>query len=642
MEDKDFKPSIYQEKVFEFVKSGTGNAVVSAVAGSGKTTTILKALDLIPKNFEVLYLAFNKDIVKSIKKKYSSIENVTFSTVHGYGISILRELNPIIKIDNYKYNNLLRNIYSYLENDKEEILKGYNFNDKQINDLKKFKLKKKLSEEDDMYSFQKRVVELCNYSRIMLVDDEKKLKQIAADYDINYKNNESKISLELLKLGKHIKEVIDYTDMLYFPIIFDMPCKKYDWVFIDECQDLNTAQRIIMLKAVKENTGRWIGVGDPNQAIYGFNGADFESFKNLTRIENTIQLPLSVCYRCDRNIINLAKGIVENIEFFEKNGEGIVNNKATVDEIKDGDMVLCRNTYPLVKLCFDYLKKGVKAIIKGRETGEALVGMIKKSNTEDISKLFAFLYDDLEKTKKKIIKNNNLLDEEVENNEQYIKQKEKIEIIELLSSQAENCNDIVLKLKSIFSDSNSDGIKLSTIHKSKGLECDRVFIIHKELIPSKFAKSNFQIDQEYNLLYVAYTRAKKYLGFVEDFDAFEEKKKYDKSKYLKEFSFSKHVSYPGAHLRVKLNLHSKKLIDTGYGENYLFKFIDDKGNYYTKFGKIPNEFESKNKEVDCYVIIKEHKYFNGEKSNLLSKILNIEDYEDCKKKGGNFLMYYRR
>lgn len=942
VEEKVFQPSVYQEKVFEFVKNGSGNAVVSAVAGSGKTTTILKALDLIPKNLDVLYLAFNKDIVASIKKKYSSIENVVFSTVHGYGISILRELNPNIAIDNYKYINLLRNIYHYLDNGNESVLDPYNFNEKQVKILKKFKLKKSLSEGDDIYSFQKRVAELCNYSRIMLIDDEKKLKQIAADYDIEYRNREVEIALDLVELGKHLTEVVDYTDMLYFPIIFDMPCKKYDWVFIDECQDLNTAQRTLMLRAVKENTGRWVGVGDVHQcqpkgakvlmkdlsekniedvnigdeivsysikkcqfvgmgksfnakpmkvlnkkvsfrednvftfflengykssytsihkcyvqlsekkmdekycvylmkkgenfriglspcltkskeatfapiiraraekadsfwilkilnnrkeaylyeqlmsykykmpqlrfknnsgsknglsqsdlnffwneygcqtldaeiilkkffkkiefpfwnrtnnnqggigncwkissksmfkiqacniipeimdmcifdsknidyknrirrkmisiidckiekkidefisldiemnqnyvsdgiltsnSIYGFNGADFESFKKFTKLENTIELPLSVCYRCDRNIINLAKGIVQNIEFFEKNGEGVVNEEARVDEIKDGDMVLCRNTYPLVKLCFDYLKKGVKAIIKGRDIGNALIGIIQKSKTEDINQLFAFLYDDLEKTKKKIIKNHNLIEEEAEEHELYIKQKENIEIIELLGNQAENCSEIISKLKNIFSDSDSDGIQLSTIHKSKGLESDRVFIIHRDLIPSKFAQTQWQIDQEYNLLYVAYTRAKKYLGFVIDFDAFEDKKKYDKSKSSKEFSLSKHVGYPGAHLRVKLKLDSKKLMKTQYGEDYLFKLVDEKGNYYTKFGQMPFELKMPNKELDCYVIIKEHREFSGQKLNQLAKILTVEDYQDCKSKGKNFLYYQRR
>ena len=91
---------------------------------------------------------------------------------------------------------------------------------------------------------------------------------------------------------------MDFTDMIFLPIKFGVAVKQYDFVFIDECQDLNSCQRELMQKAIKPNTGRFVAVGDPAQAIYGFAGADSDSFKKLCNIPNTIQLPLSVCYRC--------------------------------------------------------------------------------------------------------------------------------------------------------------------------------------------------------------------------------------------------------------------------------------------------------------------------------------------------------
>ena len=63
-----FKPSIFQQDIYNFITDGTGNAVVSAVAGSGKTTTLLHALELIPTNKTVLFLAFNKSIATELKK----------------------------------------------------------------------------------------------------------------------------------------------------------------------------------------------------------------------------------------------------------------------------------------------------------------------------------------------------------------------------------------------------------------------------------------------------------------------------------------------------------------------------------------------------------------------------------------------
>jgi DNA helicase-2/ATP-dependent DNA helicase PcrA len=57
-----FTPSKFQKDIFNFILKDDRNAVISAVAGSGKTTTLLKALDLIPEDKTVLFLAFNKSI----------------------------------------------------------------------------------------------------------------------------------------------------------------------------------------------------------------------------------------------------------------------------------------------------------------------------------------------------------------------------------------------------------------------------------------------------------------------------------------------------------------------------------------------------------------------------------------------------
>jgi DNA helicase-2/ATP-dependent DNA helicase PcrA len=64
-----FKPSKFQQKIYDFITDGKGNAVVSAVAGSGKTTTLLNALKLIPTNKRVLFLAFNKSIAKELQER---------------------------------------------------------------------------------------------------------------------------------------------------------------------------------------------------------------------------------------------------------------------------------------------------------------------------------------------------------------------------------------------------------------------------------------------------------------------------------------------------------------------------------------------------------------------------------------------
>jgi len=74
-----FEPSPYQKAIFDFVATGTGSAVIEAVAGSGKTTTIVESLNLIPKTKQVLFLAFNKAIA------YFKNTNDTYLYSGGHG-----------------------------------------------------------------------------------------------------------------------------------------------------------------------------------------------------------------------------------------------------------------------------------------------------------------------------------------------------------------------------------------------------------------------------------------------------------------------------------------------------------------------------------------------------------------------------
>ena len=63
------------------------------------------------------------------------------------------------------------------------------------------------------------------------------------------------------------------------------------------------------------------------------------------------------------------------------------------------------------------------------------------------------------------------------------------------------------KIKAIFTD-DIDGICLSTVHKVKGLEADRVFIVRPDLLPMTTVTKGWQVQQEKNLEYVAITRAR--------------------------------------------------------------------------------------------------------------------------------------
>ena len=78
---------------------------------------------------------------------------------------------------------------------------------------------------------------------------------------------------------------------------------------------------------------------------------------------------------------------------------------------------------------------------------------------------------------------------------------QKVDVIECLADEVNTVSELKEMISSIFSD-DVKGIMLSTIHKAKGLENDRVFFLLPELIPSKYATQDWQYEQEQNLFFL--------------------------------------------------------------------------------------------------------------------------------------------
>lgn len=91
--------------------------------------------------------------------------------------------------------------------------------------------------------------------------------------------------------------------------------------------------------------------------------------------------------------------------------------------------------------------------------------------------------------------------------------------------KSKNVTEIIETIERIFSEEAGQGILLSTMHKSKGLEADNVFLLEVNLIPAIYATQEWQVAQEHNLEYVARTRAKKQLVYINDFCSDDRKEK---------------------------------------------------------------------------------------------------------------------
>lgn len=511
----EYEPSQYQKAIFDYIQHEKGNLVVEAAAGSGKTYTLVKALSLIPQDKRVLMTAFNKDIVKELTKKVKEFPNVEVRTLHGLGMILTTRGLGIggMKPEGYKYTQLIYNHWQDLTKTN-------------INKLSRNARK----------SFVENTKKLVDFGRFYLATTQSEMIELMIKYDIPCVADEVDVALKVMAIGGKNLDSIDYTDMIWMPHIYDLHLQEceYDFIMVDECQDLNVAERNLVLRCLKEG-GRLIAVGDSNQCIYGFSGSDPDSFRAIQSIPNTVSMPLSISYRCPESVVKFAQNLVPSIEAKQGAEEGVILDCVSLDDVHDGDMVLCRNNAPLLQVYCKLLEQGKRAYIRGSDVGKNLQNIVIGTHKDYLHTnlkrdgVFIRLYEDLFNSRKAIMERYGISQEDAMKHETIQAKLDMIRALEVLGADLTTTEELTKKIEDIFpKNDKGDGIMLSTVHKAKGLEADNVFIACASLMPSKSALDEWQVQQERNLMYVAYTRAKKVLGFLNeeetpDFDNFSSK-----------------------------------------------------------------------------------------------------------------------
>ena len=195
---------------------------------------------------------------------------------------------------------------------------------------------------------------------------------------------------------------------------------------------------------------------------------------------------------------------------------GVVNFMASIRDIKDGDMVLCRNTAPLMEFYRRAIAEGKKAYFRGEEFGKNLKRIVDCSYGSTIKEIIFSMKARLISTWDMLTENLELDKKETMLNPAVISLLDSIKTMENLPKTVETRLDMEKFVNDIFSEEGKEGIELSTIHKAKGLEADNVFIICPSLIPSKLAEMDWEKEEEKHLQYVMCTRPKHSLNFVSE------------------------------------------------------------------------------------------------------------------------------
>ena len=459
--------SAFQKAIFKDIATGSGHTVVIARAGSGKTSTIVEGFKYLPKGKKTLMVAFNKNIADELRQRAPSY--VDTLTLHSLGFRAIKQaFGNTVMLENDKCRGIVATI---------------------------------IGDDKDNWELNQSLCKCVSLCKGFLFDTPAKIGSIIDEFGIEMFDLERdkfiSVVIKTLGLCKAQKQIIDFDDMIWFPFVYRLNVGKFDVVFVDEAQDLNAAQIAMVMSAIKMD-GRSIAVGDPAQSIYQFRGADSEAMPNFISKLNAKTLPLSVSYRCPLGVINLAKEIVPDIEAAPNAKEGVVEHIRITELlklVKPGDFILSRTNAPLVKYCMALLRSGVPANIQGRDVGSNLNYFIKKSKAKTIKSFIEYVNE------WRKIEVHRLLSEKKDT----MVVDDKAECLLNLCEGNLTIKDLKDTIDKLFNDvDDAAKVILSTTHKAKGLERDRVF-----LLADTYRKGAG--GEEDNLWYVAVTRAKKEL-----------------------------------------------------------------------------------------------------------------------------------
>lgn len=508
--------------------------IITARAGTGKTTTLVsglaymrglptnltpspqqqaiwQALALSSQAHTVCFVAFNKSIATELQQRVP--QGCNAMTMHSLGLKACRKAFPHLGEPNsYRTQDILSEL---LEVD--------------VRELRRY--------DPVLVSATERLVGLCKGNLLFtgsngsldFANQLEELEMLVAYFEIDMEGtNKDKVFDLVPQVLERCLDVgsdrgIDFNDMIWLPVVHNLPMFRYDLLLVDEAQDLNRCQQ----ELAKRSGKRLVFCGDPKQAIYGFTGADCKSLErlaeDLSASGGCTTLPLTVTRRCGKAIVAEAKRLVPDFEAHDSNPPGSIArskyygpNKGLTEgsyrpTVQDGDFILCRCNAPLVSECFRFLKAGRKANIQGRDIGRGLVNLVEKLKAASVpdlcGKITDWLYKELANEQAKRNPSDNRL----------IALQDKADCLLCFCEGCESVEQVTRKIDMVFTDDKvSPGIKLSSIHKSKGLEAKRVYLLQLEgaKVPHPMAATPWARNQELNLLYVAITRAINELIYV--------------------------------------------------------------------------------------------------------------------------------
>ena len=486
-----------QEDIFKEFSTGRSHFVVEARAGTGKTTTCNEGISRA-RELKKCYVAFNRKNVNEAKEKIKD-PRCQVKSLNGLGYSyVLQNWKGVKPEDDVEYDRI-RSCAAAAFRGRQYVptvaIKELVSYAKNTNPFAKFRglleiaVARNIGPEDYQEKAGWTIQDICRVAEAAM----------------------------LLAQQPDPKGRISFNDQLWLPIVKGWVRPWFELLVVDEAQDLNDVQLKMIEKAVKP-AGRLVLVGDTRQAIYGFRGASSAGFQQLKDKLHAKTLPLTTTYRCPKLVVELAQKLVPDYKVAPTAPEGIirrVSRDGFEKSLVGGDAVLSRVNAPLLPVCLALLKRGQRAYIEGRDIGRQLQGVHEKLPSSDIKSYLNGL-DEWAAKKIERVQGEPGSDTYEANIQAIVDQTEVLKTL-ATADDTRSPADVGAKLNVLFVDSDQDKnpvkpVVCSSIHRAKGLEWSRC-----HLITDSFRKTTWtpRVSEEQNILYVAITRTKNELVWVD-------------------------------------------------------------------------------------------------------------------------------
>lgn len=475
--------------------NSTGDIKINAVAGSGKTTTVIEYAATRPRYSKILYLAFNKSVKIEAIKKFADkgLTNVKVETAHSLAYKqIVFGNNYSVKAQGYKTNEIadILGLQGNGEKHYEYVL---------ANHINKFIAY--------FCNSDKQKIQELNY--LDTISDAKAKQFIKNCYQ--YLEGFTRLFLKKMNDGE-----IDITHDFYLKKFqLSKPNLLYDYILFDEGQDASAA----MLDVFLQQRATKVIVGDTHQQIYSWRHA-----VNSLEKADFATFHLSTSFRFGTDIAKLAMEVLQWKDNLEDYKPLLIKGKGT-NKKSISKAVIARTNLGLLLKAIEYVTE------KNKLKTLYFEGNINSYTYADDG---ASLYDvlNLYNGKRQLIRDTLIQSmKNIEELEEYIEKAEDVQLGMMVEIVKEYGNEIPNIIKSIKDkhvpndDKEKADVVFSTVHRCKGMEYDEVELVNDFTNETKVEKiandnndddlKNTKTNEEINLLYVAITRTKNIIHFPE-------------------------------------------------------------------------------------------------------------------------------